>query len=84
MSGPPADHTPTPAPPKKRRKPHRHKETLVNSFIELLKVRSIITFAVIGVMSYLAVIEAIEPATFMTVASAVITYYFTRKENGEK
>ena len=78
-------HTPTPEPPAKkpptRKRHNKHKETLAQAFIELLKVRSLITFAVIGVMSYLAVIEAIGPETFMTVASAVITYYFTRKDD---
>ena len=59
-----------------------HKETLTQAFIELLKVRTLITLAIIGVMSYLAIIEAIAPETFMTVASAVVTYYFTRREIG--
>ena len=56
------------------------KETLTQAIIELLKVRTLITLAIIGVMSYLAIIESIEPETFMAIASAVVTYYFTRRE----
>ena len=66
-------------PPNKRRS-GKNKETLAQAFIELLKVKTLITLAIIGVMSYLAMMGDIAPETFMTVASAVVTYYFTRKE----
>jgi Na+-transporting NADH:ubiquinone oxidoreductase subunit NqrD len=67
--------------PKKPGKPKsKMRETVAEAFIELLKVKSLITFAVIGVMSRLAVTGAIAPETFMTIASAVVTYYFTRKQ----
>jgi hypothetical protein len=69
----------TPKPPR-HKKPGPHKETLRQALIELLKIKTLVTMAIIGVMSYLAIIEAIVPETFMTVASAVVTYYFTRKE----
>jgi hypothetical protein len=78
----PGETPPTATPPHKpRKKRSSNKDAVALAFIELLKVRSIITFMVIGVMSYLSIIEAIGPETFMTVASAVITYYFTRKED---
>lgn len=51
------------------------------AFIQLLKVKSIITLAIIGAMVYMATNELIDPATFMTIAGAVVTYYFTRKGN---
>ena len=57
-----------------------HKETLAQALIELIKVRTIMGLSIVWVMSYLAVIEAIKPETFMTVASAAATYYFTRHE----
>jgi Na+-transporting NADH:ubiquinone oxidoreductase subunit NqrD len=66
--------------PPRKRPPTKHKETLAHAIIELLKVRTLITLAIIGVMSVLAIKGDIEPATFMTVASAVVTYYFTRRE----
>ena len=53
----------------------------IHALIALTKVRTVITFIIIGVMSYLAIIEAILPETFMTVASAVVTYYFTRPKD---
>ena len=69
---------------KRPRKPRNENYTVKDAVIELLKIRSLITIAIIGVMSFLAVKEVIAPETFMTVASAVITYYFTRKEDKEK
>ncbi len=51
-----------------------------NALTELLKVRSIITLAIIGVLSYLAIVRIIDAATFMTIAGAVVAYYFNRKE----
>ena len=57
------------------------KENLSHALIELLKVKTLITLAIIGVMSYLAMTGAIAPETFMTVGSAVVTYYFTRRED---
>gem|GEM_PF-3544276 len=68
-------------PPKK---PRSSKYTIRDALIELLKVRSIITLMIIGVMSVLAYRHFIAPETFMTVASAVITYYFTRREDDKK
>jgi len=68
--------------PRKTTKPATKKQErpIVSAFVELLKVRSIITIVIIGVMSYLAVEQIIDAATFMTLAGAVVTYYFNRKE----
>lgn len=51
-----------------------------NPFIELFKVKSIITLVIISTMAYLVVKSQIEPETFMTVAGSVVTYYFTRRD----
>lgn len=51
-----------------------------NAFIELLKVKSILSLIVISVTSYLAVVGLVDPATWMGMATAIVTYYFTRKE----
>jgi Na+-transporting NADH:ubiquinone oxidoreductase subunit NqrD len=66
-------------PPGRRSKPAAQRCTVKDAFIELLKVKSVITLMIIGVMSVLAYNRYIQPETFMTVASAVVTYYFTRK-----
>jgi hypothetical protein len=68
-------------PPDKHKKPNCRKETLFGAFIELLKVKTIITLIIITVMSHLALTGIIAPETFMTVAGAVVTYYFTRRED---
>lgn len=50
---------------------------------KLLTVKSIVTFVLIGVTAYLAIVSKVEisPEFFASVVTAVITYYFTRKEN---
>lgn len=55
--------------------------SLKEAIIELLKVKSIVTVAIIGTMVYMSVLGMIEPATFMTVAGSVVTYYFTKRED---
>ena len=55
-------------------------DDIINALVELLKVKTIITLAIIGVMSYLAVTGDIATDTFMAVAGSVVTYYFTRGE----
>ena len=56
---------------------------MIDAICELLKVKSIITLAIIGAMVFMAVTERIDAATFMTVAGSVVTYYFTRKEGND-
>ncbi|MBR5286441.1 MAG: hypothetical protein IKU30_06025 [Clostridia bacterium] len=50
---------------------------------KLLTVKSIVTFILIGVTAYLAIVSRVEisPEFFASVVTAVITYYFTRKES---
>lgn len=67
-----------PTPPNRRQSSPWNK--VVNALVELLKVRSIITIISFSVMSYMAVIGTLDPATFMTVVGCIVTYYFTRKE----
>lgn len=51
--------------------------------MKLLCVKSIVTFMLIGVTSYLAIVGKIEISSefFASIVTAVITYYFTRKDN---
>ena len=52
------------------------------ALVELLKVRTIMTLGIVGTMIYLAINNQLEGSTvFMSVASSVVTYYFTRKDN---
>ena len=61
-------------------KNQKEEVSLKKALIELLKVKTIITLAIIGVMSYLAVKGSIATDTFMAIAGSVVTYYFTRSE----
>lgn len=52
---------------------------------KIVSVKSIVTFALIGATVYLAVAEKIQisPEFFASVVTAVVTYYFTRKDERE-
>ncbi len=54
-----------------------------DSIKKLLSVKSIVTFGLIGVTCYLAVVEKVELSSefFAGVVMSVVTYYFTRKES---
>jgi hypothetical protein len=50
---------------------------------KLIELKSIVTMALIGCTCYLAIKSGftIAPEFFASIVTAVITYYFTRKEN---
>lgn len=51
------------------------------ALINLLKVKSIITILVMGVFTYLAVTNQLQTETVSAVIMAIITYYFTKRED---
>ena len=53
------------------------KEAIIN----LLKVKSLMTLAVMIVFVILSLTEKLDPAVTTSVITAVITYYFTKAEN---
>lgn len=53
------------------------KEILTN----LLKVKSLMTLAVMAVFVILSLEEKLDPAVTTSVITAVITYYFTKENN---
>lgn len=52
-----------------------------NALISLLKLKSILSLMFCGVTCYLACKGLIEMETFVGMTMAIITYYFTKKEN---
>jgi hypothetical protein len=54
-----------------------------NTLTELLKVKSLITLALVGSLVFLAISDRVSvPAeVYVSIVSSVITYYFTRKVN---
>ncbi len=56
----------------------------VKALINLLKVKSLMTIAVMVVFVVLSLNDKIDPALTASVITAVITYYFTKAEKGEK
>ena len=55
-----------------------------NALIKLLKVKSIMTIAVLTVFVILALTRQISDELTTSVITAVITYYFAKKENKEE
>ncbi len=51
------------------------------AFINLLKVKSLMTIAVIIVFAVSAITRQMSDELVASVITAVITYYFTKKEN---
>ena len=56
-----------------------------DTILKLLTVKSIVTFTLIGSTAYLAVAQKIQvsPEFFASVVTAVVTYYFTRKDGAD-
>ena len=48
----------------------------------LIDVKTIITFVVIGVFAYLAVVGRVDTKDVMIVVTAITTYFFSKKEDG--
>ena len=53
--------------------------SLKERFARLIDVKTVVTFTVIGVFSYLAVIGKIEPKDFMAVVLMIVTFFFAKK-----
>lgn len=61
--------------------------TIVEQIAKLIDVKSIITFALVGTLCYLQITGKAIDQQFMTVVTAVVTFYFTRqvmKQDGKK
>lgn len=54
-----------------------------NKIADLIDVKSIVTFTVIGVFAYLAVIGKVEPKDFMIIVTSIITYFFAKRSDNE-
>jgi hypothetical protein len=56
-------------------------KTLLKNLADLLKVKSLISIAVVFTTCFLTCNGTIEVAIFMSMATAIITYYFTKDNN---
>ena len=54
-----------------------------DAIVNLLKVKSLMTIAVMTVFVILSLKGKLEPTLTASVISAIITYYFTKKEEGD-
>ncbi len=53
-----------------------------DKFAKLIDVKSIVTFVVIGVFAYLAIVGRVDAKDFMVIVTSIITYFFARKGGG--
>jgi len=54
--------------------------SIFDALIELLKVKSLVTLAMISTLCWLVLNNAVDPSVFMTICGCVVTYYFTREK----
>lgn len=54
-----------------------------NAIVNLLKVKSIISLAVIFTSCYLTIVGKLEVASFMALTGAIVTYYFKKDDKEE-
>ncbi len=57
---------------------------MIKNISNLFKVKTIISLAVIFTTCYLTIVEKLDTETFIALGSAIITYYFNKKEGGEE
>lgn len=57
---------------------------VIKNLANLLKVKTILSLSVIFTTCVLTFKNIISVEAFMAIASAIITYYFTKKENENK
>ena len=57
------------------------KEKFATAFINLLKVKTLVTLALISTTCYMALSDKVDMTVFISLVTAVITYYFTKKDN---
>ncbi len=50
---------------------------------KLIDVKTVVTFAVVGVFAYLSVVGKIEPKDLMAVVMMVITFFFAKQSSKE-
>ena len=58
-------------------------EKLCDALVNLLKVKSIITLAIMFVFCYLALKSYVTAENFLPVLTMVVTYYFTKREDSK-
>lgn len=58
-------------------------ETVLVNLANLLKVKTILSLAVIFTVCKLTFYGTVSVEAFMAIASAIITYYFTKKDKEE-
>lgn len=57
---------------------------ILKKIANLIDVKTIVTFTIIGVFAFLSVKEKISPENVMVVVSMIITFFFAKKDDGSK
>ena len=59
-------------------------KNLLNGIVNLIKVKSIISIAVVMTTCYMTIKGSLDTASFMALAGAIITYYFNKDKKGDE
>jgi len=58
------------------------KEKIINSILNLFKVKSIVTFATVGITVYMVIQDKLEPATVTAIIMMVFQSLFNKEKKG--
>lgn len=56
-------------------------KTFITNLANLIKVKTLITLTIIGVVSYGFIVGSVQAETYCAFAGSIITYYFTKAES---
>lgn len=57
---------------------------IIEKIANLIDLKSIITLTITGFLMYGFVVKVINAEQFMTIATMILTYYFSRKDKNEE
>lgn len=56
---------------------------MIKNIAKLIDVKSIVTLVITGAFTYLSIAGKLSPEQFMVIFVMVMTYFFTKKKDGE-
>lgn len=56
---------------------------MLEKIAKLIDVKTIVTFTVVGIFAYLAVVDKITPENVMVVVSMIVTFFFAKKSESD-
>lgn len=51
-----------------------------DALVKLLKIKSLVTIVIIGILAYMSITDRITAEQFLPIATMVLTFYFSKKD----